>query len=186
MNSSPLILRLDKSGQPMDWLTKRDAVCLYVKDSISWSVGEKKLPIYGGYNRSGERTVIDLPSIIATEGEVFYKHFVPPLKNKFLFRRDQNICMYCGKSFDRSHLSRDHVIPRAQGGRDRWSNVATACRKCNLRKGSRTPEQASMQLIAVPFEPNLFEFLYMVNRRILADQMVFLKTGFTPRCRLYH
>ena len=39
----------------------------------------------------------------------------------------------------RSELTFDHVIPRAQGGRTTWENVATACAPCNLKKGGRTP-----------------------------------------------
>ena len=70
MMSSPLILRLNKSGQPIDWLSKKDAVCIYVKDHISWSMGKHVIPVYGGTNRSGCRSVIHLPSIIATVGEV--------------------------------------------------------------------------------------------------------------------
>ncbi|MFC3095459.1 hypothetical protein [Alteromonas sediminis] len=37
-----------------------------------------------------------------------------------------------------------------------------------------------MPLIAVPFEPNLYEKFYLKNRRILADQMAFLSGHFTP------
>lgn len=183
MFNTPLILRLNKSGMPIDWLTKKDAVCIFVKDHISWSMGDSVIPVYGGTNRLGRRTVIELPSIIATVGEVHYQRFVPPLENKLLFRRDRNMCLYCGKVFPKEELSRDHVVPRFQGGRDRWTNVVTACRKCNHRKGCRTPEQANMELLAVPFTPNQFEFLYMANKRILSDQMEFLASGFSEHGR---
>ena len=35
----------------------------------------------------------------------------------------------------RSELTFDHVVPRAQGGRTTWDNVATACAPCNLQEG---------------------------------------------------
>lgn len=45
-------------------------------------------------------------------------------------RRDP--CAYCG---DRSaHL--DHVVPRAKGGTNDWTNLAPACASCNQLKGS--------------------------------------------------
>jgi hypothetical protein len=71
-------------------------------------------------------------------------------------------------------LTRDHITPVSQGGHDRWSNVATACRRCNNYKGGRTPEQAVMELIAVPFTPNYAEYIYLKGRRVLVDQMQYL------------
>ncbi len=53
-----------------------------------------------------------------------------------LFLRDRFSCQYCG---DPRELTFDHVLPRAQGGRTTWENVATACAPCNLKKGGRTP-----------------------------------------------
>ena len=43
-------------------------------------------------------------------------------------------------------------------------------------KGGRTPQQASMPLLAVPYRPSWIEHLILSNRNILADQMAFLKT----------
>ena len=45
------------------------------------------------------------------------------------------------------------------------------------------PEQAHMSLLAIPYEPNWAEFLALSNRRILADQMKFLKTQFSRKNR---
>ena len=41
-----------------------------------------------------------------------------------------------------------------------------------------TPEQSGMKLLAVPYTPNQYEFLYLTGRRILADQMDYLRAGF--------
>ena len=40
-----------------------------------------------------------------------------------------------------------------------------------------------MQLLAVPFVPNRYEFFYLANKNILADQMDFLKTQFSKNGR---
>jgi 5-methylcytosine-specific restriction endonuclease McrA len=42
-------------------------------------------------------------------------------------------CAYCGAPYD--HI--DHVIPIARGGRHIAANLRPACKKCNLRKGSK-------------------------------------------------
>ena len=52
-------------------------------------------------------------------------------------------------------------------------------------KDARTPEQAGMPLLAVPYAPSHAEALIMANRRILADQMAFLETR-VPRRRREH
>lgn len=81
--------------------------------------------------------------------------------------------MYCGQHFSRPHLTRDHVMPVSKGGRDSWENVVTACFQCNSRKANRTPQQAHMPLLAVPYRPSWIEHLILSNRNILSDQMAF-------------
>jgi 5-methylcytosine-specific restriction endonuclease McrA len=94
------------------------------------------------------------------------------------------MCLYCGGVFSPHELSRDHVLPLSRGGRDVWTNVVTSCRRCNNRKADRNPEQAGMELLAVPFVPNQYEFLYLTNHNVLVDQMEFLKTRFSSHIKL--
>lgn len=70
-----------------------------------------------------------------------------------IFLRDSTACQYCGHTFNKSHLTLDHVIPIVQGGKKCWENIVTACKPCNQRKGGRTPGQAGMQLIRKPRKP---------------------------------
>ena len=72
-----------------------------------------------------------------------------------------------------------------RGGKDTWTNVVTACRRCNNLKAWRTPEQAQLQLIAVPFTPSYAEYIYLKGRRVLADQMEYLLAHF-PRSSPLH
>ena len=129
-------------------------------------------------------------SIIATIGHTHnpgnLRHdYTPPLNNQTLFKRDAHLCLYCGLRFPSSQLSRDHIRPLSQGGRDTWMNVVTACRRCNNQKASKTPEQAGLQLIAVPFKPTYAEYIYLKGRRVLADQMEYLLAHF-PRTSPLH
>lgn len=142
------------------------------------------MEIRGGHNRGGIQSVLKLPSIVACDGKVHNDRYNPPLENKFLFRRDTNICLYCGGSFVWEDLSRDHVEPISRGGVDAWTNVVTSCRRCNNRKADRNPEEAGMQLLAIPFVPNQYEFLYLSNRNVLVDQMEFLSARFSSQLQL--
>ncbi len=174
------VLRLNKAGVPLQWLSREEAATLVVKGQVLWSLGETNLTIRGGFNNRGLRSILNIPTIIATEGDVFHHdHHVPMVCNRLLFRRDRNICLYCGEQFSTDRLTRDHVQPRSRGGKEKWTNLVSACRRCNQRKGNRTPEEAKMPLLAVPFKPNKMEYLALANRNILADQMEFLRSGFS-------
>jgi 5-methylcytosine-specific restriction endonuclease McrA len=174
------VLRLDKAGHPMSWLPVEQAASLYVKQQVLWNLGDNHFRLHGGVSRlSGKQSVLHIAPIIAVDGAVHPQvERVPRLSNAALFARDKNTCLYCGGRFATGLLTRDHVIPRGQGGEDSWMNCVTACRACNQRKGCRTPEQAKMPLIAVPFKPNKFEYLALANRNILSDQMDYLSKGF--------
>ena len=186
--SNPLILRLDVTGQPVRWLPWQVAVVLQSRAMIAWSAGETQFVFRGGINRiSGERSSVSVSSIIAVKGRLRHGasgELVPPLSNRELFQRDGGLCMYCGLTHSDSTLTRDHVRPLSQGGRDEWNNVVSACKSCNHAKGPRTPEQAGMSLLAIPYVPNRAEYLVLSNRKILTDQMAFLRKRFRRGSRL--
>jgi 5-methylcytosine-specific restriction endonuclease McrA len=70
-----------------------------------------------------------------------------------LYKRDHNMCQYCGRRPGTSELSIDHVVPRSRGGVSSWTNCVLACMRCNRRKGSRLPEEAGLRLLARPVAP---------------------------------
>ena len=186
--TDPLILRLDVSGRPQRWIPWRDAVILDAREMIAWTAGARTFTFYGGINRlSGCRSQVSVNSIIAVKGysrDAGDERLVPPLSNRELFLRDDHLCMYCGRELPAHQLTRDHLVPLSRGGADCWSNVVAACRGCNHAKGSRTPDEAGMSLLAVPYVPNRAEYLVLSNRRILADQMEFLGKRFGRSSRL--
>ncbi len=181
------ILRLNLAGHPIEWLTWQEATTLYARELITWTLGDTIRKIHGGTSRlTGEQSYIELHSIVACAGVMHHgQPKKPALSNRILFRRDQNMCMYCGKEFMDKDLSCDHIIPTSRGGANAWVNVVAACRRCNHFKQDRTPEEAHMELLALPYEPNPAEYLALVNsKRIRADQMEFLKSQFSKNCRL--
>ncbi len=185
------VLRVDVAGLPLDWIDYQEAVRLHHLERVAYSFGTLLYRLRGGVNaRSGRRTVIEVTSIVATRGDrraaaKVRGAYAPPLSNPMLFRRDAQLCLYCGRQLPARDLSRDHVTPLSRGGQDTWANVVTACKRCNNHKSGRTPEEAGMELLAVPFTPTHAEYVYLQGKRILADQMDFLLTHF-PRTSPLH
>jgi 5-methylcytosine-specific restriction endonuclease McrA len=182
---STRVLSLDSNGRILDWISWQDATCLYVRDAVAWTLGDSCLTIRGGTCReTGNQSLIRLHPIVASRGHARPGLLdpAPSLTNLALFARDRHVCLYCGDHYHRSELTRDHVLPLSRGGRDCWENVVTACLDCNVRKGGRTPQQAHMPLLAIPYRPSWVEHLILSNRNILADQMEFL-VGHLPRSR---
>jgi len=179
-------LRTDIAGMPLDWVSYRDAVRLHHLGQVAYSLGSVLYRVRGGINAStGERSVVEVSSIIATYGDGYAAiktrtGYTPPLGNQALFARDAYMCMYCGEKPVIEMLSRDHVTPISRGGGDHWNNVVSACKRCNNRKAGQLPEEAGLSLLAVPFTPTHAEYVYLRGRRVLADQMEFLAAHF-PR-----
>lgn len=49
-------------------------------------------------------------------------------------------CMFCGAKMGQAALSIDHFFPLEDGGKNDTSNFLTACKGCNKKKGSMSPE----------------------------------------------
>jgi len=117
MDLQQRVLRTDVSGMPLEWVGYQDAVRLITLGQVSYSLGKTLYNIHGGINAlSGQQSMVSVNAIIATQGQHPHKHlfgtnYVPPLSNQSLFRRDQSLCLYCGKQFPNFLLSRDHVHP---------------------------------------------------------------------------
>jgi 5-methylcytosine-specific restriction endonuclease McrA len=94
-----------------------------------------------------------LPSVVSLKSYVAQDR--PPAFTRFnLFLRDSFSCQYCGSGDD---LTFDHLNPRSRGGRTTWENIVTACARCNLAKGGRTPREAAMRPHSHPRRPTMYE-----------------------------
>lgn len=175
------VLKVDAGGTPQSWLTQEQAASLLFSNDVAWSTGQTIARLHGGWNSMGERSFLDIPAVIGTRGKasINLADCTPSLgrhSNQLLFERDRHLCAYCGVEFKREILTRDHVLPLSRGGKDEWTNVVAACGRCNSHKAAKTPEEAKMPLLYVPYKPNWFEgfILQQGSRKILADQMDFL------------
>jgi hypothetical protein len=190
MTMTMRILKLDVGGRPIAWISREDGALLYCRDQVAWEAGTEEVVLRGGHSRrTGLRSLLRVNSIVATislEKRADEWEGTPALTNSRLFRRDDCLCLYCGEELPPAMLTRDHVVPLSAGGRDTWENVVTACQPCNHRKDNYSLDDIGMRLLAVPYAPNRAEGLILENRRILTDQMAFLRSrvGSTSRLRV--
>lgn len=181
------ILAVDRAFTPDRWIGAQTALNYYSRGLVQASFGETAMTLHGGINHeTGRQSILEVGSILVidTKSHVVKDFQYAPFERSLLFKRDRCTCAYCGDSFRESILTMDHVLPACQGGADSWENLVTACKDCNQRKAGRTPEQARMELLYVPFRPNRFEYLILSGRNILADQMDFLKSRLGKNSRL--
>lgn len=189
MRELPLVLQLDSAGNPQCWITHEKAAYYYTKELVAWTMNASDFVLHGGINAASQKqSELKMETIIAVKGKVTSRQLEQmnkvPLTNRTLFRRDRQVCAYCGQEYAPSDLSRDHIIPDSRGGPNTWMNVVTACNSCNKLKDNRTPQEAHMPLLYVPYVPNRAEYLILQNRKILADQMDFLIAKVPKESRL--
>lgn len=71
-----------------------------------------------------------------------------------VFERDGYECWYCGLQLDADAPGNDslcptldHKVPMCRGGNDDESNLVTACRSCNCKKGRKTVDDYRSKVI---------------------------------------
>ncbi len=138
------VLVLNANFQPINVTSMYRAVNLMLTEKATLVLNGR------GVIRSVSQT-FPIPSVIRLNRMVKFPRPVVKLNRKEVFRRDHFVCQYCGKQT--SDLTIDHVIPRHLGGKTRWENVVSACRRCNHLKGGLTPEQSGMHPIKRPKRP---------------------------------
>lgn len=102
---------------------------------------------------SSPSTTFYIPSVARIKKSIPLSKKGVKFSRENVYSRDGYQCLYCGGRFPKRQLNYDHVIPRNQGGKTVWKNIATSCYSCNSRKGGRTPEQAGMRLLKTPERP---------------------------------
>ena len=167
------VLQLDIQGTPQAWISIEQAASHYATGSVAWEEGDGPLrTLRGGWNAVvGRQSVMDIHPIIALSGASRVNLFdvTPSISKTKLLRRDRMTCAYCGQSFHERDLQCEHILPESRGGAWSWMNLVTACAWCNGRKADRTPEEARMPLMYLPYVPSRFEDFLLAGRNIRAD-----------------
>ncbi|RLD64327.1 MAG: HNH endonuclease [Bacteroidetes bacterium] len=122
---------------------------------------------YDYFDNSGN--IFGIPKVIRLTG---YNKVPVKLRltRRNIIMRDDHTCQYCGKKKNLSELNIDHIVPKAQGGRNSWVNLACSCIKCNSHKRDRTPKQAGMKLLRHPKKPTIYLMFKRYSEIFLNDK----------------
>jgi 5-methylcytosine-specific restriction endonuclease McrA len=136
------VLVLNASYEPLNITSWRRAVILLLKGKAE------------GLEHNGHVVYADmpLPTVIRLRHYVRVPYQEIPLTRRNVLHRDGHTCQYCGYRGD--DLTLDHIVPRSRGGTETWENMVTACNRCNVSKGNRTPREAGMPLRITPHRPH--------------------------------
>lgn len=136
------VLVLNASYEPLNLTSWRRAVVLLLKGKAE-QLEHNGMYVYAEF---------PLPTVIRLRYYVRVPYKEIPLTRRNILERDNHACQYCGYRGD--SLTLDHVLPRSRGGDDSWENMVTACVRCNVKKGNRTPKEAGMPLDRQPRRPH--------------------------------
>jgi len=182
------VLQLDITGVPQSWISQQDAAGHMATDSVAWVDGAEPLAVMrGGFNAiTGRQSTLEIYPIVALRGAAAVNLFeVPPVfSSAKCFRRDLFRCGFCSEQFAESELTIDHIVPASRGGKLSFMNGISACSFCNSRKRDRTPEEASMPLVFLPYVPSRFEDFILAGRNIRGDVHEWLASRLPKGSRL--
>jgi 5-methylcytosine-specific restriction endonuclease McrA len=144
------VLLLNHNYEPLNVCDVRRALTLLVRE---------KADVLHHHDRPVVTVRGDLQAPSVLKMRYMVKRPMPKLRlsRHSILARDAYTCQYCGvKGKD---LTIDHVIPRWAGGPQTWENLVACCRRCNLKKGDKTPQQAHMKLKQTPRRPHFIPYL---------------------------
>lgn len=157
-HSRCLVLNADYT--PLAIISWRRAIVWSIKYNQNHKYSIQIIDFYkDDYILASSYKKIPIPAVARMCNYKKISNFNVTFSRKNLFVRDNYSCQYCGITKDINELTYDHVIPKSQWDYDNgtptsWTNVVTACIKCNWKKGSKTPTQANMPLLSIPKKPN--------------------------------
>ena len=139
-------LKLDATYRPVEVIDAIEALVLCI-------IGKAKaIETYAREISSPSKT-FKVPAVIVLKNVVKYRFGGIMCNRQNVIWRDENICQYCAKTFPTNKLTIDHVMPKSRGGENIWTNLVAACKKCNQKKGCRTPKECGMIPIRNPTKP---------------------------------
>ena len=120
----------------------------------------------------------DIPATLRLLERVSRKISMPRFRKWALFNRDGWACQYCAVDLDWQTVTIDHVFPKSRGGATSWTNCVSSCKRCNWKKGCRTPAEAGMTLRQNPTEPKMVHFWEFKNQAFWhEDWSIFFSSG---------
>jgi 5-methylcytosine-specific restriction endonuclease McrA len=144
--SNTKALKLDSSFRPVDVIDAVEALvlCIVGKARVVENYQEEIRSVAESFK---------LPAVIVLNRYVKFRFSYVACNRSNVLWRDENQCQYCGNHFSADKLTLDHVIPKSRGGDNSWTNLVAACKKCNQKKGNKTPSESGMLPIRKPHAP---------------------------------
>lgn len=144
------VLVLNSNYEPLNVCSLRRAIGLLVLGKADVLL-HRETPVITGIGS------VRAPSVLRMRYQV--KRPMPQLRlsRHSVLARDNHTCQYCGARG--KELTIDHVVPRWCGGPNSWDNLVACCRRCNLKKADKTPQQAHMKLARKPKRPHFVPYL---------------------------
>lgn len=146
-------LLLNADFRPHSLLSWKEAITMLLQNKA------RVVEEYEDWEVRSPSITVKVPSVLVLMKYVMFRK-KPVFNRANIYARDNQTCQYCGKRAGKGEalsfrdLTFDHVVPRAQGGGTNWQNIVTACKRCNHRKGGRTPKEAGMSLRTKPVRPS--------------------------------
>lgn len=149
------VLLLNSTFEPLNVINVKRAVQLVL-------LRKAQTIEHNAHQLRSSRVRLPLPLVVRLSYYIHRPYQKVKFTKRAVFQRDAYRCQYCG--LQDLALTIDHVQPRSMGGVSSWTNVVTACKECNNRKGNRPPHEADMALLARPREPKLIPYLRITRR----------------------
>lgn len=150
------VLVLNATFEPLSLVSVRRAVVLLLREKAELVEATERM-LHSANHALPEPLVIRLTRYVRLP-----HRSVPPTRGAVILR-DAYTCQYCGDTPGKHGLTVDHVVPRCRGGGHSWTNLTTACKRCNHKKGSMVPLEAGMRLLRRPFEPTYVALVLLSN-----------------------
>ncbi|RLT39741.1 MAG: HNH endonuclease [Chloroflexi bacterium] len=150
------VLVLNATFEPLSLVSVRRAVVLLLHEKAELVEATERM-------LSSSSRAFPEPLVIRLTRYVRLPHRSVPATRAGVMLRDAYTCQYCGDTPGRYELTVDHVLPRSKGGDHNWTNLTTACKRCNHKKGSLLLEEAQLTLLRKPFEPSYIALVLLSN-----------------------
>lgn len=156
---------LNATNEPLSVVPARRAIVLVLSakaDAVH----------HNGHRYRSEQLDLAAPSVVRLRRFVHVPYRgKASLSRRGVFIRDDHACQYCGRAAENV----DHVVPRSRDGAHDWENVVAACRRCNSKKKDRTPSEANMSLVRVPYAPKAAFWLVVAVGAVQDDWRAYLQ-----------
>jgi len=151
------------SVAPLSTLTWQESIKLIWLDRI------QVLEWHDDWQVHSPSVTLTVPSVMMVR-EYVKRNTNMSFNRNSVYCRDNYICQYCREMFSHKELTLDHVTPKSKGGKTEWTNIVTACKKCNNVKANHT----HIKPYKTPRKPD-FHQLYSRSDHIQVEYEVWYK-----------